>query len=87
MLSRRQQILLKRAQREAALDDAEYRDALATVSGCRSSKDPEFTDRHLDVALAYFEAIHWRKADAGLLPPSCKAAAVSSVVIAAFCTQ
>ncbi|MBE0541611.1 MAG: hypothetical protein IH623_09510, partial [Verrucomicrobia bacterium] len=47
MLSRAQQILLKRAQREAALDDAEYRDALATVSGCRSSKDMEFTDRHL----------------------------------------
>ncbi|MBE0540839.1 MAG: hypothetical protein IH623_05590 [Verrucomicrobia bacterium] len=29
-----------------------------------------------DVALAYFEAIHWRKADAGHLQTSCKAAAV-----------
>jgi hypothetical protein len=76
MLTRAQQILLKRAQREAGLDDAEYRDALATVSGCRSSTDPEMTDRHLDVALAYLEAIHWRKVDAGTLQPCRKAAAV-----------
>ena len=70
MLTRRQQILLKRAQREAALPDDEYREALETVSGCRSSKDPRLTDRHVDLTLAYFEAIHWRKADAGHLQPS-----------------
>lgn len=76
MLTRPQQILLKRAQREAALSDADYRDALATVSGCRSSTDPEMTDRHLDLALAYLEAIHWRKVAAGELQPCCKCNAV-----------
>ncbi len=76
MLSRPQQILLKRAQREAALDDAEYRDALEAVSGCRTSKDSRLTDRHLDVALAYLEAIYWRKVDGGALRPSCKPDAV-----------
>jgi hypothetical protein len=76
MLSRPQQILLKRAQREAALSDGEYRDALETVSGCRSSKDASMTDRHLDLLLGYFEAIHWRKVDAGELQPSCSATAI-----------
>jgi len=76
MLSRPQQILLKRAQREAALDDVEYRDALEAVSGCRTSKDPRLTDRHLDVALAYLEAIYWRKVDQGELQPACKPDAV-----------
>lgn len=76
MLSRLQQILLKRAQREAGLDDTDYRDALETVSGCRSSTHPDMTDRHVDLAMAYFEAIHWRKADAGQLQPSCKRDAV-----------
>ncbi len=70
MLSRPQQILLKRAQREAELDDAEYRDALQTVAGVRSSKDAPLSDRHLDLLLGYFEAIHWRKVDAGELQPS-----------------
>ena len=70
MLSRPQQILLKRAQREAGLTDDDYRDALETVAGCRTSKDSRFTDRHLDVVLAYFEAIHWRAVDAGELQPS-----------------
>ncbi|HEX5218258.1 MAG TPA: hypothetical protein VFZ59_01720 [Verrucomicrobiae bacterium] len=76
MLSRPQQILLKRAQREAGLDDSDYRDALETVSGCRTSKDPELTDRHLDKVLAYLEAIHWRNVDRGALQPSCSANAV-----------
>jgi hypothetical protein len=67
MLSRAQQILLKRAQAEAALDDADYRDAIATVSGmadCRSSTDARLTDRHVDNLLSYFEAIFWKKFDA-----------------------
>ena len=76
MLSRPQQILLKRAQREAGLSDDEYRDALEMISGCRSSTSPALTDRHLDALLAYFEAIHWRGVDAGTLQPSGSAAAV-----------
>jgi hypothetical protein len=76
MLSRPQQILLKRAQREAALPDGEYREALELVSGCRSSKDASMTDRHLDLLMGYFEAIHWRKVDAGELQPSCRPDAV-----------
>lgn len=76
MLTRPQQILLKRAQREAGLDDKDYRDALETVSGFRSSTDPGMTDRHLDVVLAYFEAIHWSAVDHGQLQPSCRPDAV-----------
>ena len=70
MLSRAQQILLKRAQREAGLLDDDYRDALETVTGRRSSTAPALTDRHLDKLLAFFEAIHWRAVDAGGLQPS-----------------
>jgi hypothetical protein len=79
MLTRPQQILLKRAQAEAGLGDEDYRAAVATVSGmadCRSSKDRRLTDGHLDHLLGYFEAIHWRKVDAGELQASCKGAAV-----------
>jgi hypothetical protein len=76
MLSRPQQILLKRAQQECALPDSEYRDALELIAHCRTSKDPVLTDRHLDTLLSYFEAIHWRKVDAGELQSSCKPGAV-----------
>jgi len=76
MLSRAQQILLKRAQREAGLSDSDYREALQTVAGCQSSKDAALTDRHLDKLLAYFEAIYWRAVDAGQLQPCGKATAV-----------
>jgi hypothetical protein len=76
MLSRRQQIVLKRAQRQAALSDDDYRDALQMIAGCRSSTAPALTDRHLDKLLAYFEAIHWRAVDAGALQPSGSATAV-----------
>jgi hypothetical protein len=69
-LSRAQQILLKRAQREAGLADDEYRDALETVAGCRTSKDARLGDRELDRLLAYFEAIAFRALDAGTLQPS-----------------
>ena len=65
VLSRSQNILIKRAQREAALDDEEYREALQAVCGCRSSTDGKMTDRHVDLVLAYFEAIYWRGVDAG----------------------
>jgi hypothetical protein len=70
MLSRAQQILLKRAQREAELSDADYRDALSMVAGVRSSTSPEMTDRHLDKLLGYFEAIHWMAVDSGQLQQS-----------------
>ena len=63
-LSRPQQIMLKRAQQEAALSDSEYREAIATVFGaqdCRSSIDPRLTDEHLDRLMSYFEAIFWQK--------------------------
>jgi hypothetical protein len=76
MLSRAQQILLKRSQREAGLSDGDYRDALQLIAGCRSSTSPALTDRHLDKLLAYFEAIHWRAVDAGTLQPCGTAAAV-----------
>lgn len=76
MISRPQQILLKRAQREAGLSDDEYRDAMETVAGCRTSKDAGLSDRNLDKLLAYFEAIHWRAVDCAALQPSCKMDAV-----------
>jgi hypothetical protein len=34
------------------------------------------TDRHLDLTLGYFEAIYWRKVDAGELQPSGSVTAV-----------
>jgi len=73
MITRPQQVLIKRAQKEAGLDDDEYRDALQTVCGCRSSTDPKMTDRAL---VAYLEAIYWRKVDLGQLQRVCKAGAV-----------
>lgn len=76
MITRPQQILIKRAQREAGLSDDEYRDALDTTSGCRSTKDPKLTDRGVDLVLAYLEAIYFRKLDQGLLQPSCSPDAV-----------
>jgi hypothetical protein len=72
MLSNPQKALLKNAQRQAALPDADYREALAVVSGfdnLRSSTDQRLTDEHLDKLMAYFEAIYWRKVDAGQLQP------------------
>lgn len=67
MLSRAQIILIKQAQREAGLEDGDYREAIATVSGiadCRSAKDGRLTDEHFDGLMSYFEAIYWRAADA-----------------------
>jgi len=76
MLTRPQQILVKRAQREAGLNDADYRDALQAVSGCRSSKDAALTDRHVDQVLAYLEAIYWRAVEKGEMQPHCKPDAI-----------
>jgi len=77
MLSKRQRILIKCAQREAGLSDEEYRDALLAVTmTCRSSTDPRLTDRHCDRILAYMEAIYWRGVETGTLQLVCKANAV-----------
>src|SRR5438132_837529 len=79
MISRRQQILLKRAQKEAGLDDAEYREIIEQVSGlpgCNSSKDARLSDEHMDKLLSYFEAIFWRRVGLGQLQPPCKPDAV-----------
>lgn len=76
MLSNPQKALLKRAQREAGLSDEDYREALETIAGVRSSTAPALTDRHLDKLLAYFEAIHWREVTAGRQQVSCSPNAV-----------
>jgi hypothetical protein len=76
MLTNPQKAILKRAQREAGLSDADYRDALQLVTGHRTSTAPALIDRHLDKILGYLEAIHWHAADAGTLQPSRSATAV-----------
>ncbi len=73
MLSRPQQILLKRAQRQAGVSDDEYRDALEHWAGVRSSTAKELTNEHLDLLLSYFEAIYWRAVSAGELQLHCNA--------------
>jgi hypothetical protein len=73
MLTRPQQILLKRAQQQAGVADEEYRDTLERFCGVRSSTDPRMGDEHLDIVLSYLEAIYWRGHDAGHLPAPCKA--------------
>lgn len=67
MLSNDQKALIKRAQREAQINDEEYRQILYEDLGfgVHSSTDPRLGDRHFDKILAYFEAIFWRKFDAG----------------------
>lgn len=79
MITRDQQILLKRAQAQAGLDDGDYRAALETVTGmagCRSSKDPRLADEHVDRLMGYFEAIYWREVDAWHLQEPSKGNAV-----------
>jgi hypothetical protein len=63
VLSNPQKSLIKRAQRQARLNDDDYRDVLQTVSGCRSTTCPQVNNRHCDKILAYIEAIYWRKVD------------------------
>ena len=71
MLSRPQQIHLKRAQQQAGIGDAEYREtleALTHLPGCNSSKDARLTDEHFDMFMSYFEGIYWRRHDRQELP-------------------
>ena len=63
MLSRKQIILIKRAQRQAGIADADYRNDLEQLCDVRSSKDPKLTDGQFDQIMAYFEAIYWREKD------------------------
>jgi hypothetical protein len=66
MLSNDQKKLLKMAQRDAGLDDNEYRDAIAMATqmeDCRSSTDPRLTDEHVDRLMKYFEAVYWNRPD------------------------
>ncbi len=63
MLTNPQKSLIKRAQRDCALSDVEYRDVLDTCTNCRSSKDPRLDDTAFDTIMKYLEAIYWRKID------------------------
>lgn len=63
MLSNSQKALVKKAQRDARLSDAEYREVWQTVAGVTSSKDPRLADEHMDTFMSYVEAIYWRKRD------------------------
>lgn len=65
MLTNEQKSLLKRAQRQADLPDADYREALQVIAGVSSSTDPRMGDEHLDKLMKYFEAIYWRKVETG----------------------
>lgn len=76
MITNNQKALIKRAQRQAGLDDSEYREALLLVTGCTSSTDPRLGDRSVDTVLDYFEAIYWRKVDLGELQHLCNGNAV-----------
>lgn len=49
---------------------------MSGMADCRSSTDARLTDAHVDNLLSYFEAILWRKVDAGELQASCKPTAV-----------
>lgn len=68
MLSRAQQILLKRAQHQAAVSDEQYRDLLEIVSGARSSTDRRMSDEHVDKVLAFLERCYWTGVETGDLP-------------------
>jgi hypothetical protein len=68
MLTNPQKSLLKRAQRAAAIHDAEYRDTLESIAGVRTCTDPRLNDRHLDKLMGLFEGFYWREIDLGRLP-------------------
>lgn len=65
-LSNKQKALVKQAQRDAGLSDAEYRESWRVISGqlsVISSTDPRLTDEHFDAFMRYVEAIYWRQYD------------------------
>lgn len=72
MLTQPQIWKLKAAQKQAGIDDEEYRAALQQLCGVTTSKDAGLGNEHWDMLMSYFEAIYWRGVDAGCLPLPCK---------------
>jgi hypothetical protein len=72
MLSNAQKSRLKAAQRQAGIDDAEYREWIETIAGpgVHSSTDPKVDNRAWDKLMAQFEAIYWLKVERGELQHS-----------------
>lgn len=75
MLTKPQIWKLKAAQRQAGVEDEEYRATLRQFFGVESSKAPEIGNEHWDTLMSYFEAVYWRGVDAGRLPAPCTPAA------------
>ena len=76
MLSNPQKSLVKRAQRQAAVPEEEYRDMWRMVTGwedCDTSTDPRLGDVHVDRMMGFLEAIFWRRVQEGALQPASKA--------------
>lgn len=59
MLSNKQKALLKTAQRDAGIEDADYREMMHHWTGCSSSTDPRLTDEGFDLLMGLFEGIYW----------------------------
>jgi len=70
MLTPPQRRLLKMAQRDAALPDAEYREELVRIAGVNSSTASTWTEEQFDATMALFEAIYWRKVIQRLIVPN-----------------
>ena len=68
MLTNPQKALLKRAQRQAGIPDAEYREHLHLLAGVRSSTDPKMSNEHFDLLMPLFEAFYWCAVDSGTRP-------------------
>lgn len=76
MLSNPQKSLVKRAQRQAAVPEEEYRDMWRMVTSwqdCDTSTDPRLGDVHMDRMMGFLEAIFWRRVQEGALQPPSKA--------------
>ena len=76
-ISSKQKATIHKAKAEAHLDDDDYRDMLAAVSGgLRSSAHPSFGNRHFDLFMGFCEAVFFRKLDAGEITASARSNAV-----------
>lgn len=72
MLTQPQIWKLKAAQKQAGIDDEEYRAALQQLCGVATSKDASLGNDQWDMLMSYFEAIYWRGVEAGTLQRPCK---------------
>ena len=70
MISRAEQIWLKRAQAAAGIADTEYRESLERFAHVRSSTDPRLTHDQFERLMGYFEAIYWSLRDSGAVQPN-----------------